>query len=146
MEELGGAGVYSVDLWKRSMLKDESWKYDVLPEIMDGKNVADFVDPDIDSKLEELVREEALLLAEAKLRDDDTVLNEFSKTEGMLNELHSRMRQRRLENRLKKGKNHAPVSKKARKRLEEVEEREETGKAPKGLAEKLRGRSASKKK
>merc|ERR1712217_60662 len=37
-EELGGAGVYSVDLWRKSLLEDDSWKYDVLPEIM-GKNV-----------------------------------------------------------------------------------------------------------
>lgn len=58
-EELGGAGVYSVDLWRRAMLEDPSWKYDVVPEIMDGHNVTDFVDPDIDRKLAELEKEEA---------------------------------------------------------------------------------------
>jgi len=145
MEELGGAGVYSVDLWRKAQLEDSSWKYDVIPEIMDGKNVADFVDPDIDQKLEELEREEALLLAEEKLKDDDKVLKEFASTQGALDELHSRIRQRRLENRLKKTKNHVPMPRKARKRLEDVAVQEATGKAPEGILEKVRGRSKSRK-
>jgi len=29
------------------MLANPEWKYDDIPEIMDGKNIADFVDPDI---------------------------------------------------------------------------------------------------
>jgi nucleolar GTP-binding protein len=43
------------------MLKEESWKYDVVPEIMDGKNIGDFVDPDILQRLEELEKEEEML-------------------------------------------------------------------------------------
>jgi nucleolar GTP-binding protein len=35
-----------------------------MPEIMDGKNVADFIDPDIEEKLEALEREEEKLIAE----------------------------------------------------------------------------------
>lgn len=45
---------YSVDLRKEWDLKDPSWRYDTIPEILDGKNVADFVDPDIDDKLQHL--------------------------------------------------------------------------------------------
>ena len=37
---------------------------DTVPEIMDGKNVADFIDPDIAEKLEALEREEERLQAE----------------------------------------------------------------------------------
>jgi nucleolar GTP-binding protein len=37
---------------------------DIMPEIMDGKNVADFIDPDIAEKLEALEREEEKLQAE----------------------------------------------------------------------------------
>ena len=37
---------------------------DIIPEIMDGKNVADFIDPDIADKLEALEREEERLQAE----------------------------------------------------------------------------------
>mmetsp|Transcript_63363 Transcript_63363/g.182367 ORF Transcript_63363/g.182367 Transcript_63363/m.182367 type:complete len:648 (+) Transcript_63363:85-2028(+) len=143
MEELGGAGVYSVDMWKRAQLTDPSWKYDVVPEIMDGHNVYDFVDPDIDRKLAELEREEELLMKEAALRDDDEVLNEFSKTQGVLDELHSRIRQRRLENKLKLSRNGLPTLRKKKKKSEEVEKQLEA----QGMdATKVRGRSASKKK
>lgn len=142
MEELGGAGVYSVDLWRKTILEDPSWKYDVVPEIMDGKNIADFVDPDIDKRLEELEREEALLLEEAKLRDDEEVLSKFAKTQTILDEVHSRIRQRRLENRLNKNRNHHPTLRKARKKAEEVE-KELNAKGLDGA--KVRGRSASRK-
>jgi nucleolar GTP-binding protein len=57
-EEQGGAGVYNADLRKAYLLGNEAWKYDIMPEILDGHNVADFVDPDIDAKLAELEREE----------------------------------------------------------------------------------------
>ena len=29
------------------LLANEEWKYDKIPEIVDGKNIADFIDPDI---------------------------------------------------------------------------------------------------
>lgn len=60
-ERHGGAGVYSADLRKGYLLEDDAWKYDILPEIMDGHNVADFIDADIDAKLAELEREEEVL-------------------------------------------------------------------------------------
>lgn len=56
--ENGGAGIYSVDLKKYYTLKHDEWKYDIIPEIMDGKNIADFVDPEIDARLAELEKEE----------------------------------------------------------------------------------------
>lgn len=56
-----GAGVYSVDTKKHYILADDSWKYDVIPEIYNGKNIADFIDPDIEAKLEALEREEEQL-------------------------------------------------------------------------------------
>ena len=43
------------------MLDNPDWKYDVVPEIMDGKNIGDFVDADILQRLEELEREEEML-------------------------------------------------------------------------------------
>eukprot|EP00245_Coleochaete_scutata_P007813 TRINITY_DN23583_c0_g1_i1.p1 TRINITY_DN23583_c0_g1~~TRINITY_DN23583_c0_g1_i1.p1 ORF type:complete len:671 (+),score=183.77 TRINITY_DN23583_c0_g1_i1:122-2134(+) len=57
-EENGGAGVYSASLKKHYLLADDSWKNDIIPEIMDGHNIADFIDPDIMLRLEELEREE----------------------------------------------------------------------------------------
>eukprot|EP00904_Undaria_pinnatifida_P012524 jgi/Undpi1/8401/HiC_scaffold_25.g10869.m1 len=66
MWENGGPGVYSCDYRKYYDLKDESWKMDRIPEIMDGKNVADYVDEDIDAKLALLEKEEDQLQAEAE--------------------------------------------------------------------------------
>ena len=45
------------------LLKNDAWKYDIIPEIQDGKNVADFIDPDIVARLEELEAEEDRLEA-----------------------------------------------------------------------------------
>ncbi|GIL62619.1 hypothetical protein Vafri_16810 [Volvox africanus] len=74
-EENGGAGVYSADLRKHFLLENPEWKYDIMPEIMDGHNVLDFVDPDIEAKLAELEREEAELEAqfeaEGAMEDED---------------------------------------------------------------------------
>ncbi|KAM3357714.1 nucleolar GTP-binding protein 1 [Capsicum galapagoense] len=58
--ENGGAGVYSASLRKHYLLANEEWKEDIMPEILDGHNVYDFVDPDILQRLEELEREEGL--------------------------------------------------------------------------------------
>ncbi|KAG0491481.1 hypothetical protein HPP92_004879 [Vanilla planifolia] len=60
--ENGGAGVYSASLRKHYILANDDWKEDLMPEILDGHNVYDFVDPDILNRLEELEREEGLRL------------------------------------------------------------------------------------
>ncbi|CAN4103294.1 unnamed protein product [Withania somnifera] len=67
--ENGGAGVYSASLRKHYLLANEEWKEDIMPEILDGHNVYDFVDPDILQRLEELEREEGLRQDEGG--DDD---------------------------------------------------------------------------
>ena len=54
--ELGAE--YSTDLRAEWDLKNPEWKYDAVPETMDGMNVADFIDPDIMKKLEALEAEE----------------------------------------------------------------------------------------
>ncbi|GLJ36933.1 hypothetical protein SUGI_0746780 [Cryptomeria japonica] len=69
--ENGGAGVYSASLKKRYILANEEWKEDDIPEIMDGHNVADFIDPDILQRLEELEREEGLRMAGEGDEDDE---------------------------------------------------------------------------
>ena len=54
----GGPGIYNVDLRKKYVLDVDEWKWDVIPEIMDGKNIADFIDPDISRQLALLEEEE----------------------------------------------------------------------------------------
>ncbi|KNZ57593.1 nucleolar GTP-binding protein 1 [Puccinia sorghi] len=67
----GGPGVYSVNLKKSYLLENEEWKHDNIPEIINGKNIADFVDPDILNKLEELELEEERLEAEGFYESDN---------------------------------------------------------------------------
>ena len=66
-EENGGAGVYSADLRKHYLLENPAWKRDIMPEIVDGKNVLDYVDPDIEAKLMALEQEEEALAAAAAI-------------------------------------------------------------------------------
>lgn len=44
-------------------LADPSWRYDAIPEIVDGRNVADYIDPDIMQKLADLEVGQRLVLA-----------------------------------------------------------------------------------
>ncbi|VCW76838.1 unnamed protein product [Gulo gulo] len=54
---------YVLDLQKYWDLMNSSEKYDKIPEIWEGHNVADYIDPDIMQKLEELEKEEELRTA-----------------------------------------------------------------------------------
>lgn len=69
--ENGGAGVFNINLKEKYLLEDEDWKNDVMPEIMDGKNVYDYLDPDIASKLQALEEEEERLEAEGFYESDE---------------------------------------------------------------------------
>ncbi|KAF3105641.1 Nucleolar GTP-binding protein 1 [Orbilia oligospora] len=71
--EEGGAGVYNINLKKNYMLDNEEWKFDKIPEIFDGKNVYDFIDPDIESKLAALEAEEERLEAEGFYDEEESI-------------------------------------------------------------------------
>ena len=60
---------------ERYELGNPEWKYDTIPEIMDGKNVADFVDPEIEAKLDALEKEEERLIAEGFYEEDDDLVS-----------------------------------------------------------------------
>ncbi|XP_050223631.1 nucleolar GTP-binding protein 1-like [Mercurialis annua] len=68
-DENGGAGVYSASLKKHYILAHDEWKEDVMPEILDGHNVYDFIDPDILQRLEELEKEEGIRQEEGEDED-----------------------------------------------------------------------------
>lgn len=79
MWENGGPGVWAPDYREQYDLKDPEWRFDAIPEIMDGKNIMDYVDPDIEAKLAALEKEEDQLEAEAQaaaMGDDDSDLDE----------------------------------------------------------------------
>ena len=67
---------YFLDLRKHYRLENEEEKYDVIPEIFEGKNIADYIDPEILERLEELEREEELKeqtgVYDSEPEDEDT--------------------------------------------------------------------------
>ena len=58
-------------------MANPEWKMDRMPEIMDGKNIADFIDPDIAEKLEALEREEEKLQAEGFYESEPDMVRLF---------------------------------------------------------------------
>jgi len=62
--EEGGPGIYNIDLRKNYFLGNSDWKYDIVPEFMDGVNVSDWIDPEVNERVRELEKEEDQLLAE----------------------------------------------------------------------------------
>merc|ERR1712226_1620303 len=61
-----GPGVWAPDYRHEYDLKQDDWKFDAIPEILNGKNIADYIDPDIEARLELLEKEEEQLAAEAE--------------------------------------------------------------------------------
>jgi nucleolar GTP-binding protein len=80
MWENGGSGVWAPDYRELYDLDDDDWKFDAIPEIIDGKNIADFVDDDILARIEALEREEEQIISEldaARMGEpDDSDLDE----------------------------------------------------------------------
>ena len=70
-QEYGGAGVFDFPRQEKFLLENPDWKYDIVPEIMDGKNIIDFVDPEIEVKVAMLEAEEDKILKEMDLGMED---------------------------------------------------------------------------
>jgi len=146
-EEMGGAGVHNIDIAKDFILEDEVWKYDMVPDMMDGRNVSDFIDPDIMAKLEALEKEEDLLLAAEGLMDTEEVLAQARETQVVLNDMHSRISLKKTENRLRASSTRmgqGGTARRAGKKLSDVVETMEE----RGIdvsEDKLRGRSKNRK-
>ena len=111
--ENGGAGVFNVDLKASYLLANDDWKYDKIPEILNGKNVADFIDPDIEAKLDALEKEEEKLINEGFYESDDAMLDE---DEDAIRDAAQKLKEKRdiiiAEHRAKKGKNRPVLTKK----------------------------------
>jgi len=84
-------------LWReRWQLANPEWNFDIIPEIIDGQTIFDFVDPDIEKMLEELEQEEneriktledeeAMISSESEI-DDETmgIINKIRKKKSLL--------------------------------------------------------------
>lgn len=117
-EENGGAGVFNINLRDKYLLENDEWKNDRIPEYFDGKNVYDFIDPEIDAKLAALEEEEARLDAEGYYDGEEEEMDD-AETEDIKYKAELIREKRQLirnENRMRKSlKNKAviPRSKKA---------------------------------
>lgn len=84
---------YTVDLRKHWNLPNEEEKYDIIPEIWQGHNVADFIDPDIMKKLDELEKEEEMReqagYYDNESEEEDDEMKEIRKTARKIREKRS---------------------------------------------------------
>ena len=117
-EAEGGAGVFNVDLKEKYLLEKDEWKHDKIPEVIDGKNVHDFIDPDIEAKLVALEEEEDRLESEGFYQSDDSIENADEADIRMKAELIREKRQLiRNEAQMRKSlKNRAVIPRTARKK------------------------------
>ncbi|KAL6860131.1 Nucleolar GTP-binding protein 1 [Amphichorda felina] len=124
-DENGGAGVYNVDMRADWMLKNPEWKYDPMPEMFNGKNVYDFVDPDIEAKLAALEEEEERLEQEGYYEsdsdiDDDEATEILAKAEQIEEQIALQRNEARMKKRLK---NQAIIPRSVqKKKLSELED------------------------
>merc|ERR1719318_104871 len=102
------------------MVKDNE-KYDIIPEIIDGKNIADYIDPDIFEKLEQLEQEEQLREAAGVYDSDiDDMDSEEEEIHRQAQEIRKKKNIRVQEHRQKKGHNNNPnLPRKASIKVEE---------------------------
>lgn len=116
MNANGGAGVYSFDFSEhyKGMLKSDEYTKDAIPEIWNGKNIADFVDADILKRLDALEQEEDEMMANAPvdMEDDEDVSDLDDEQKDKL----ARIREKRAvivaDHRMNKNKNRSTLPRK----------------------------------
>jgi nucleolar GTP-binding protein len=124
MWENGGPGVWAPDYRESYDLKDPEWRFDAIPEVMDGKNIMDFVDPDIDAKLAALEKEEDQLAAEseaAAMGDDESDLDE--EEEAAVEAIRERKKEFRMMSHVNKSDNKPMVPRQIRGRAKDKHDR-----------------------
>ncbi|KAF1812083.1 P-loop containing nucleoside triphosphate hydrolase protein [Eremomyces bilateralis CBS 781.70] len=111
-EEQGGPGVYNINLKKNWLLDNPDWKDDKMPEVFEGRNVYDFVDPEIEAKLAALEEEEDRLESsgyydnELEVDDDDLEVATIRHKADLIREKRILIRN---ESRLRKSLKNRPV-------------------------------------
>jgi nucleolar GTP-binding protein len=137
----GGAGVYVCDYRKYYQLEDDEWRWDAIPEIMDGKNVMDFYDADIEERLRALEEEEAELERQGAYAPEESDEDDLDEDEIVL---HAAIKDKQI---IARKNSHVPSTSIPRKFSqrgrdgEEIREKLETlGYDSSGLIESIRGR------
>jgi len=138
----------SVEWKKRYQLGDDDWRFDVVPEIMDGHNIADYIDPDILSRLEELEAEEEARLdaLEKKQKEEEPEMELTEEQAEIVQQIRDKkklVKQAGVEDR---GRNHAVVNRLGRTKggVDDFKEQlEELGIDSSRAVSRARARSAS---
>ncbi|CAG0887719.1 unnamed protein product [Cyprideis torosa] len=136
---------YILDLKKHYDLPDDV-KYDVLPEFWNGHNIADFIDPEIEKKLQSLeAEEEARIKAgmyDEELSSDDEEGKEIA---ALAQKIRDKKKVMKIESNLKKSSTKPVLPRTARKRERSVSRlRSEMSELGMEETENIRGRSKSK--
>ena len=69
--ENGGPGVFNINLKEKYLLENDDWKNDKIPEMLNGHNFYDYIDPDIATRLEALEEEEVQREADGFYDDEE---------------------------------------------------------------------------
>lgn len=137
----GGAGVYVCDYRKYYQLEDDEWKFDTIPEILDGKNVMDFFDADIEDRLRALEEEEAALEAQGAYAPEESDEDDLDEQEILLYDaIKEKQSIARKESRVSKTTLPKKITSRGRDREEIKESLENVGLESEGLLESTRGR------
>lgn len=142
MNENGGAGVYSCDYRKYYLLDEDEWKFDTIPQFMDGKNVFDFFDPDIEARLKALEAEEDQLEANGAYAPEEDSDNDLDDEEIILYKaITDKQRTTRKQSHENRGNVPKSLALRGRKTEKQVRDELETkGLKADGLIEHTRGR------
>ncbi|KYQ91893.1 nucleolar GTP-binding protein 1 [Tieghemostelium lacteum] len=97
---------FDLRAWKsKYLLKNDEWKFDIIPEIMDGKNISDYIDPEILAKLEQLEMEEEAFIEELKADgidpDNDSESDLDEENIAYLDEIRQKKHELRVDHQIK---------------------------------------------
>ncbi|XP_065883373.1 GTP-binding protein 4-like [Dysidea avara] len=123
--ELEEGDDYVLDMRKKYLLENPEEKHDRIPEILDGHNIADFIDPDILQKLDELEKEEQLLEATGTY-DSDEEDPEILAMRSTAKKIRAKKQLLRIESRGRKSGNRPGVARTTARSLERRKSQERT--------------------
>lgn len=140
MIQNGGAGVYVCDYRKYYLLEEDEWRFDTIPEFMDGKNVMDYFDPEIEERLKALDDEEAELEARGAYELEEDI-DEIDEEEMLLYEtIKDKEAVARKDHHLKIGNVPRKISTRGRDSESIKQHLESVGLDSEGVIESTRGR------
>ena len=99
---------YTLDLKKHYDLPDDI-KYDKIPEVWQGHNIADFVDPDILSRLEELEKEEEMREKAGVYDSGEETDSDYEEVHDLATKIRNKKKVMKIDSSLRKNKTTATM-------------------------------------